>query len=82
MEEKRLAILGIFIREPTRSEAVNALLHEYGAYIVGRLGVPYRERGLSVIAVIVDAPNDQISALSGRLGRIPGVQAKAMYTKS
>ena len=81
MEEKRLAILGIFVRKLSNSDAVNALLHEYGGYIVGRLGVPYRERGLSVISVIVDAPGDQISALSGKLGRIPGVQAKAMYTK-
>lgn len=81
MEEKRLAILGIFVRELSHSEEVNALLHEYGSYIVGRQGVPYRERGLSVISVIVDAPGDQISALAGKLGRIPGVQAKAMYTK-
>lgn len=81
MEDKRLAILGIFVRELSNSDAVNALLHEYGGYIVGRLGVPYRERGLSVISVIVDAPNDQISALAGKLGRIPGVQAKTMYTK-
>lgn len=81
MEEKRLAILGIFVRDLSNSDAVNALLHEYGEYIVGRLGVPYRERGLSVISVIVDAPGDQISALAGKLGRIPSVQAKAMYTK-
>ena len=81
MEEKRLAILGISVRKLSNSDAVNALLHEYGGYIVGRLGVPYRERGLSVISVIIDAPGDQISALSGKLGRIPGVQAKAMYTK-
>ena len=81
MEEKRLAILGIFVWELSNSDAVNALLHEYGGYIVGRLGVPCRERGLSVISVIVDAPNDQISALAGKLGRIPGVRAKAMYTK-
>lgn len=81
MEEKRLAILGIFVRDLSRSETVNALLHEYGPYIIGRLGVPYRERGISVISIILDAPNEVISALSGKLGRIPGVQAKAMYTK-
>ena len=81
MEEKRLAIIGIFVHELTCSEAVNALLHEYGAYIAGRQGVPCRERGISVISVIVDAPNTVISALSGKLGRISGVQAKAMYTK-
>lgn len=82
MEETRLAILGIFVRDLSRSEAVNALLHDYGAYVIGRLGVPCRERGVSVISVIVDAPNEIISALSGKLGRIPDVQAKAMYTKS
>lgn len=81
MEEKRLAILGVFVHDLSRSETVNALLHEYGAYVVGRQGVPYRERGISVISVIVDAPGEVISALSGKLGRIPGVQAKAMYTK-
>lgn len=81
MEEKRMAILGIFVKDLSRSEAVNALLHEFGGYIVGRLGVPYRERGLSVITVVIDAPNDVISALSGKLGRIEGVQAKAMYAK-
>ena len=81
MEEKRLAIIGIFVSDLSRSETVNALLHEYGAHIAGRLGVPCRERGVSVISVIVDAPGTVISALSGTLGRIPGVQAKAMYTK-
>lgn len=81
MEEKRMAILGVFVKDLARSETVNALLHEFGGYIVGRLGVPYRERGLSVITVVIDAPNDVISALSGKLGRIEGVQAKAMYAK-
>lgn len=77
--ENRIAILGIFVEDNAQSEQVNALLHTYSPYVVGRLGVPYRERGLSVICVILDAPNDTISALAGKLGRLPGVRAKAQY---
>lgn len=77
--ENRIAILGIFVEDNAQSEQVNALLHTYSTYVVGRLGVPYRERGLSVICVILDAPNDTISALAGKLGRLSGVRAKAQY---
>lgn len=79
--ENRIAILGIFIEDNAQSGQVNALLHDYSEYVVGRLGVPYRERKLSVICVVLDAPNDIISALSGKLGRLPGVKAKAQYAK-
>ncbi len=79
--EKRIALIGIIVENLEQSQQVNELLHEYGSYIVGRLGVPYRERGLSIISIIIDAPNDAISALSGKLGRIAGVQVKTMYTK-
>ncbi len=79
--EKRIALIGIIIENPEQSQQVNELLHAYGQYIVGRLGVPYRERGLSIISIIIDAPNDAVNALSGKLGRIPGVQVKTMYTK-
>ena len=79
--ETRIAVLAIIVRDTGSVSALNALLHEYGAHVAGRLGVPCRERGVSVISVIVDAPGTVISALSGKLGRIPGVQAKAMYTK-
>lgn len=77
--ENRIAILGIFIEDNAQSGQVNALLHDYSEYVVGRLGVPYRERKLSVICVVLDAPNDIISALSGKLGRLSGVKAKAQY---
>lgn len=77
----RMAILGIFIHDIEQSEQVNALLHTYGQYIIGRLGIPHRDREVSVICVILDAPNDIISALAGKLGRLPGVQAKAQYGK-
>lgn len=79
--EKRMALIGIVVENPEQSQQVNELLHVYGQYIVGRLGVPYRERGLSIISIIIDAPKDAISALSGKLGRISGVQVKTMYTK-
>ncbi|MCF2670413.1 MAG: TM1266 family iron-only hydrogenase system putative regulator [Butyricicoccus sp.] len=79
--ENRIAILGIFIEDNAQSGQVNALLHDYSEYVVGRLGVPYRERKLSVICVVLDAPNDIISALSGKLGRLSGVKAKAQYAK-
>ena len=79
--ENRIAILGIFIEDNAQSGQVNALLHDYSEYVVGRLGVPYRERKLSVICGVLDAPNDIISALSGKLGRLSGVKAKAQYAK-
>ena len=79
--ENRIAILGIFIEDNAQSGQVNALLHDYSEYVVGRLGVPYRERKLSVICVVLDASNDIISALSGKLGRLSGVKAKAQYAK-
>ena len=79
--ENRIALLGIVIENPELSKQINDLLHEYSEYIVARLGVPYRERGLSIISIVMDAPNDAISALSGKLGRLNGVQCKAMYTK-
>ena len=78
MEEKRLAIIGIFVTDLSRSETVNALLHEYGAHIAGRLGVPCRERGVSVISVIVDAPGtDPGRAGKGNVHKIIGKPAKA-----
>lgn len=79
--DKRIALLGVIVEDLEQSAQVNELLHAYGTYIIGRMGVPYRERGVSIISVIMDAPGDEISALSGKLGRLRGVQAKTMYTK-
>lgn len=79
--EKRLALIGIIVEDLAESAGVNALLHEYGESIVGRLGVPYRERGVSIISVIIDAPSDAISTLTGKLGQLAGVQVKTQYTK-
>jgi putative iron-only hydrogenase system regulator len=77
--ETRVAILAIIVREPDSVAALNDLLHQYGAYIIGRMGVPYRQRGVNVISVAMDAPADVISALSGKIGRLNGVTAKTVY---
>ena len=69
----------IIVRDGTQVAALNDLLHQYGPYIVGRMGVPYREKGVNIISVAMDAPGDVISALSGKLGRLEGVTAKTVY---
>lgn len=79
--EKRIAILGIIVEDETSVERVNDLLHGYREHIVGRMGMPYRERQISVISIVMDAENDVVSALSGKLGMLPGVSAKAVYSK-
>ena len=80
MEEK-VAIIGIFIQDISAAAAVNELLHEYADCIIGRIGIPYREKSLNIISVIVYASSDRISTLSGKLGRIEGISAKAMQAK-
>lgn len=79
--ETRIALIGIIIENNDSAEKINTILHEYGQYIVGRMGIPYRQKGISVISVIVDAPNGIISALSGKLGMLPHVSAKTVYSK-
>lgn len=78
--ETRVAIIGIIVENAESVEAMNGILHEYGRYIIGRMGIPYREKGLSVISIAIDAPQDAISALSGKIGRLPGVSAKTAYS--
>lgn len=77
--ETRVAVIAIIVREGTQVAALNDLLHQCGPYIVGRMGVPYREKGVNIISVAMDAPGDVISALSGKLGRLEGVTAKTVY---
>ena len=80
--DRRIAILGIIVENTDSVGRVNELLHEYRKYIVGRMGMPYRERGISVISVVMDADTNTVSALSGKLGMTPGVSAKAVYSKT
>ena len=75
--EKRVAVLGIIVENLASAPKVNEVLHEYSEYIIGRMGIPYAEKQVSVISVVVDAPMDVINALSGKIGRIDGVSAKA-----
>ena len=77
--ETRVAVLAVIVREDAAVTALNDLLHQYGSYIIGRMGVPYRQRGVNIISVALDAPQDVISALSGKLGRLPGITAKTVY---
>lgn len=79
--ETRIATIAMIISDSDSASQVNSLLHEYGRYIVGRMGIPYRDRGLNIINIVVDAPADVISALSGKLGRLNGVTTKAVYAK-
>ena len=79
--ETRVAVISIIIENPESVQAMNELLHQYSADIIGRMGIPYRAKGINIISVAVDAPQDRISALSGKIGRLPGVSAKAAYSK-
>ena len=78
--ETRVAVVGIVVEDPDSVEKLNAILHEYSRYIIGRMGVPYRVRGISVISIALDAPNDAISSLAGRIGNLHGVSAKTAYS--
>lgn len=79
--ETRVAILAIVVEQPSSVEALNQLLHNYREYIIGRMGLPYEKRGVSLISVAVDAPADIISAMSGKIGMLDGISAKAVYSK-
>ncbi len=78
--ETRIALIGIIVENMDSVDRLNGLLHEYGRYIIGRMGIPYRERKVNIISVAVDAPQDVISALSGSIGRLRGISAKTVYS--
>jgi len=80
--ETRIALIGIIVEDIEASGRLNAVLHEYSDYIIGRMGIPYRSKGVHVISVVVDAGNDVISSLSGKLGMVRGVTVKTIYAKS
>ncbi len=78
--ETRVAIIGIIVENSESVASLNAILHEYGTYIIGRMGIPYHARGINIISVAVDAPQSVISALSGKIGRLSGISAKTVYS--
>lgn len=79
--DKRLGVVGIVLDDLSAAEDVNSILHDFSSIIIGRMGIPYRERGVSVISITVDGSMDEISALTGRLGRVKHISVKAALTK-
>lgn len=78
--ETRIAVMSIIVENGEMVEKLNALFHEYGQYIIGRMGIPYREKNINIISVAMDAPQDVISALSGKIGRLPGISVKTAFS--
>lgn len=81
MMEKRVGVVGIVVENLESAEDVNQILHDYSYIIVGRMGIPYRDRGISVISVIVDGTSDEIGAMTGKLGKVKNVSVKSAMTK-
>lgn len=80
--DTRIALIGIIVENKDSVEALNQILHEYGKYIIGRMGIPYRQKDLSIISVVIDADNNVISSLSGKIGMLDGISVKTIYSKS
>ncbi|WP_099468380.1 TM1266 family iron-only hydrogenase system putative regulator [Konateibacter massiliensis] len=79
--ETRVALIGIMVEEHEAVEQLNTLLSQYGKFIIGRMGIPYPQKEVSLISIAIDAPADEISALSGKIGRLKGISAKVIYQK-
>ena len=78
--ETRIAVMSIIVEDRDAAEKINGFLHEYGEYIIGRMGIPYRKRGVSIISVALDAPQNTIAALAGKVGSLPNVSVKTAYS--
>lgn len=79
--ETRIAVIAIIVEDLEAADEVNRILHEYSSCVIGRMGIPYRPKNLSLISVAVDAPGEMISALTGKLGNVPGISVKTAYQK-
>ncbi len=77
--ETRVAVMGIIVQNLESAEQLNSILHEFSEHVIGRMGIPYREKKISILSVAVDAPQDVISALAGKIGRLSGVSVKTAY---
>ena len=80
--ETRIAVVGIVVENEDAVERLNEILHEYRSYIIGRMGIPYRQKNMSIISIAVDAPADAINALTGKIGKLDGVSSKTAYAKA
>ncbi len=74
--ETRVAVMSIIVEQTETVDALNALLHDYGDYIIGRMGIPYRQKGINIISIALDAPQDTLSALAGKIGNLSGISVK------
>ncbi len=81
MENARVAVIGIIVENPEKAEELNKILHEFRDCVVGRMGIPYRQKGINIITLVVDAPHDVISSLSGKIGMLKGISSKTVYSK-
>lgn len=81
-QNTRIALIGIIVSSHESIESLNHILSEHSSYIIGRMGIPYRERGISIISISIDAPGDVISALTGKIGMLPGISTKTIYAKN
>ncbi len=79
--ETRVALLGIIVENTEEVERLNRILHDYAEYIIGRMGIPYSRKEMNIISIVLDAPEDQISALSGKIGMLRGISSKVIYGK-
>ena len=80
--ENRIGAISVIVEDADSVEALNAVLHEYAPFVLGRMGIPYREKGINIICLAVDAPSDTINAMTGKIGRLSGVSAKAVCSRS
>ena len=78
--ETRVAVMSIIVEDEGCVEQINALLHEHGEYIIGRMGIPYRKREINIISIALDAPQDTIAALAGKVGNLKGASVKTAYS--
>lgn len=78
--QTRVAVMGIIVEDTSAVEALNALLHEYGSFIIGRMGLPYKQKNINIVSIAIDAPQDVISALSGKIGKLLGISVKTAYS--
>ncbi len=78
--ETRVAVMSIIVSETSNVEKINSLLHDYSEYIIGRMGIPYRNKNINVISIALDGPQDKISALSGKIGNLKGINVKTLYS--
>ena len=78
--ETRVAVISIIVESGSTVDELNAILHDFGDFIIGRMGIPYREKNINIISIAVDAPQDKISALSGKIGKLKGISVKTAYS--